>query len=74
MLCQIERASLRAAGIDVVEFTEVKVEPSDRSCLEAAAFMKDAGADGMYRFLTRVYKFVTCCADKAKAGGGEPTE
>ncbi len=35
---------------------------------------QDAGADGMYRFLSRVYRFATRCADKARTGGGKPAD
>jgi alcohol dehydrogenase class IV len=41
------RASLAAAGIDVAEFSEVQVEPTDGSCMDAAAFLREAGADGV---------------------------
>ncbi|HSA41765.1 MAG TPA: iron-containing alcohol dehydrogenase, partial [Mycobacterium sp.] len=32
------RASLRAAGLDVVEYTDVRVEPTDASFADAVAF------------------------------------
>ena len=38
--------SLRDAGIDVVPYTEVRVEPTDESFRAAAAFAADTGADG----------------------------
>ena len=38
--------SLRAAGIDVVAYTEVHVEPTDESFTRAAAFASEAGPDG----------------------------
>ena len=38
--------SLRAAGIDVVEYTDVRVEPTDESFTRAAAFASEAGPDG----------------------------
>jgi alcohol dehydrogenase class IV len=43
-----ERAlsSLRAAGVDVALYNEVKVEPTDRSFLAAARFAVDAKVDG----------------------------
>jgi leucyl-tRNA synthetase len=34
----------------------------------------DAGVEGQYRFLGRVYRFATRNADKARAGGGPPTD
>ena len=40
------QASLRAAGIDVAMFDEVRVEPTDQSFKEAAAFAHDAAVDG----------------------------
>ncbi len=36
------RASLRAAGVDVAEFAAVRIEPTDGSFREAAAFARDA--------------------------------
>ena len=38
--------SLRAAGVDVAEFDEVRIEPTDASFREAAAFAREARADG----------------------------
>lgn len=38
--------SLRAAGIDVMAYTEVRVEPTDESFTRAAAFASEATADG----------------------------
>jgi alcohol dehydrogenase class IV len=40
------RASLRAAGVDVAEFSAVRIEPTDGSFREAAAFATDARVDG----------------------------
>lgn len=40
------RASLRAAGVDFAEFAAVRIEPTDGSFREAAAFATDARADG----------------------------
>ena len=40
------RSSLRAAGIDVVTYTEVHVEPTDESFTRASAFAADAKPDG----------------------------
>ena len=40
------RTSLRAAGVDVVEYDRVHVEPTDASFQDAAAFAADAGVDG----------------------------
>jgi alcohol dehydrogenase class IV len=40
------RASLRAAGVDFAEFAAVRIEPTDGSFREAAAFAADAHADG----------------------------
>ncbi len=44
----VERArrSLRAAGVDVAEFDRVRIEPTDASFREAAAFARGARADG----------------------------
>ena len=41
----VERA-LRAAGVDVVRYDEVRVEPTDRSFLDAARFAVDSRVDG----------------------------
>ena len=41
------RASLAAARIDVGAFTEVFIEPNDRSVMEAAAFLDDGRFDGV---------------------------
>lgn len=38
--------SLQAAGIDVVTYTEVQVEPTDKSFTRAAAFALETGPDG----------------------------
>lgn len=40
------RASLRAAGVDVAEFAEVRIEPTDGSFRAAAEFARAAKADG----------------------------
>jgi hydroxyacid-oxoacid transhydrogenase len=40
------RASIAAAGIEVVVYDRVRVEPSLASLEDAAAFARDAGADG----------------------------
>lgn len=40
------RAALRAAGLDVVTYTDVRVEPTDVSFREATRFAVDAGVDG----------------------------
>jgi alcohol dehydrogenase class IV len=40
------RGSLRAAGVDVAEFDRVRIEPTDASFREAAAFAQAARADG----------------------------
>ncbi len=40
------RRSLREAGIDVVSYTDVRVEPTDASFEQAAAFASETGADG----------------------------
>jgi alcohol dehydrogenase class IV len=44
----VERArrSLRDAGVDVAEFDRVRIEPTDGSFREAAAFAQDARVDG----------------------------
>lgn len=39
-------ASLRAAGVDVALYDEVRVEPSDESVLDAVGFAADARVDG----------------------------
>lgn len=39
-------ASLRQAGVDVAVYDEVRIEPSDRSFLAAAAFAKEGRFDG----------------------------
>lgn len=41
------RASLTAAGIDAAIFSEVQIEPTDRSILAAADFLKDGNFDGV---------------------------
>lgn len=38
--------SLAQAGLDVVPWSEVRVEPTDKSFAEAAAFARDGGFDG----------------------------
>src|SRR5258705_1244179 len=38
--------SLRAAGIDVIPYTEVHIEPTDESFRQAAAFAAQADPDG----------------------------
>jgi alcohol dehydrogenase class IV len=38
--------ALRAAGVDVVPYTDVRVEPTDESFRDAAAFAAEAHADG----------------------------
>src|ERR1700736_47418 len=40
------RASLRAAGVEVAEFAAVRIEPTDASFREAAAFAQGARVDG----------------------------
>jgi hydroxyacid-oxoacid transhydrogenase len=45
-LLDAARASLRAAGLDVAEFDAVRIEPTDTSFREAAAFARDAKVDG----------------------------
>ncbi len=40
------RRSLRDAGVDIAEFDRVRIEPTDTSFREAAAFARDARADG----------------------------
>jgi alcohol dehydrogenase class IV len=40
------RRSLRAAGIDVITFTDVHVEPTDESFRKASAFASDVKPDG----------------------------
>jgi hydroxyacid-oxoacid transhydrogenase len=40
------RASLRAAGVDFAEFAAVRIEPTDGSFRDAAAFATDARVDG----------------------------
>src|ERR1700681_495779 len=44
----VERArrSLRDAGVDVAEFDRVRIEPTDGSFRDAAAFALDARVDG----------------------------
>ena len=42
----IARASLAAAGLDVVVFDEVHIEPTDRSMAVAAAFAREGRFDG----------------------------
>jgi len=45
-LTERARQSLRAAGVDVVEFDRVRIEPTDTSFREAAAFAQAAQVDG----------------------------
>ena len=45
-IAQRARDALRAAGVDVAEFGAVRIEPTDVSFREAAAFARDARADG----------------------------
>jgi len=45
-LTERARASLRDARVDVAEFERVRVEPTDASLREAAAFARDARVDG----------------------------
>ena len=45
-LTERARQSLRAAGVDVVEFDRVRVEPTDTSFREASAFAQAARVDG----------------------------
>ncbi len=40
------RRSLREAGVDVAEFADVRIEPTDASFAQAAAFARDAKVDG----------------------------
>jgi hydroxyacid-oxoacid transhydrogenase len=40
------KSSIAAAGVDVVVYDEVVVEPTDTSLQEAARFARDAGVDG----------------------------
>lgn len=40
------KASMRRAGVDVVTFTAVGIEPTDRSMNEAIAFARETQADG----------------------------
>ncbi|MDB4970557.1 MAG: alcohol dehydrogenase [Myxococcales bacterium] len=42
----IARASLRTAGLDAVVYDQVRVEPTDGSFADAAAFARDGGFDG----------------------------
>ncbi len=42
----VVRGALEAAGLDVVVYDEVRVEPTDASFLAAAAFAKEARPDG----------------------------
>lgn len=45
-LTERARRSLRAAGVEVAEFAGVRIEPTDTSFREAAAFAQDAAVDG----------------------------
>ena len=40
------RRALRDAGLDVVEFAEVEIEPTDASFIRAAEFALESGVDG----------------------------
>jgi hydroxyacid-oxoacid transhydrogenase len=40
-------AALAEAGVDVALYSEVQIEPTDQSVLEAAAFLKEANFDGI---------------------------
>jgi len=40
------RRSLRAVGVDVVAYTEVRVEPTDESFIQAASFASEVEPDG----------------------------
>jgi alcohol dehydrogenase class IV len=42
----VARRSLAACGIDAVVFPETRIEPTDRSFLDAAEFARDGGFDG----------------------------
>jgi len=45
-LAERARRSLRDAGVDVAEFDRVRIEPTDASFRDAAAFARDARVDG----------------------------
>jgi alcohol dehydrogenase class IV len=45
-LVERARRSLREAGVEVAEFDRVRIEPTDASFRDAAAFARDARADG----------------------------
>src|SRR6185295_4095319 len=40
-------SSLRSAGIDYAIYDEVHIEPTERSFLDGAAFVRDGGFDGL---------------------------
>jgi alcohol dehydrogenase class IV len=41
------RESLRTAGVEFAEFAQVRIEPTDRSVMEAVAFLESAKCDGV---------------------------
>ncbi len=41
------RKSLADAGLELAEYTEVRIEPTDRSVMDAVAFLKSAPFDGV---------------------------
>jgi alcohol dehydrogenase class IV len=43
---EVARRSLAAAGVDAVVFSGTRIEPTDRSFLDAAAFARDGAFDG----------------------------
>lgn len=43
---EVVRESLREAGIEFAEFSDIAIEPTDISCIEAARFYNDCGAEG----------------------------
>ena len=45
-LLERARRSLHDAGVDVAEYTDVRIEPTDRSFHDASAFARDARVDG----------------------------
>ena len=49
------RASLEAAGLDVVLYDEVRVEPTDKSFLAATEFARACGADAKDGEVLRVF-------------------
>ena len=46
-LLETARQSLRDAGVDFAEFAGVRVEPTDRSVMEAVAFLDEGDFDGV---------------------------